>query len=348
MNKTIWMFAGQGSQHFHMGRELFEGEPVFRRTMLTADAIFHDLVNESLTDILYQPRPDRFAPFKRLLHSSPAILAVECSLAYLLLDRGHQPDLLLGQSLGEISSMVIAGVLSFEDALTLVIKKSALLEYCAPPGGMLSVMESPDIVHRFPSQFAECEIAGWNFPRSFIVSGTREPLIRLRTFLREQDIKVFDLPVAHAFHSRWTDQVSSSVRTLLDRLEFHSPRIPVESCGQIQGQGQTRDETQTHDQDQDQTQAHDLDPVRHSQSDESSRAKLWNALRSRIDVPQAITRLEASGPHLYVDLGPAGNMATAVKYNLPNGSKSRHVSIITPFGHDNRNLQRFLHDPHSA
>lgn len=316
MNKTIWMFAGQGSQHFHMGRELFEGEAVFRRIMLDADAIFHDLVNESLIDILYRPRTDRFEPFKRLLHSSPAILAVECALAHLLLDRGHQPDLLLGQSLGEISSMVISGILSFEAALTLVTKKSALLEYCTPPGGMLSVMESSDIVRSFPTQFADCEIAGWNFPRSFIVSGTKEPLNRLRAFLREQGIKVFELPVAHAFHSRWTDQVSSPVRTLLDRLEFRPPRIPVRSCGEATSQV----------------------------SGESPQARLWNALRSRIDVPQAIAHLELSGPHLYVDLGPAGNMATAVKYNLPAGSRSRHLSIITPFGQDTRNLHRFLQE----
>ena len=312
MKKTVWMFAGQGSQHYLMGRELFEQEPVFREHLLQADEIFRDRVNESLVEILYRPRRDRFEPFKRVLHSSPAILAVECALAQLLLSRGLRPDYLLGHSLGEIASMVTSGALPFEDAMLLVIKQSELLEYCAPAGGMLAVLESSDLAEQFPAEFAGCEIAGWNFARSFLVSGKVEPLLRLKAFLKHRGVSVFELPVAHAFHSRWTDLVATPARALLARLAVAPPRIPMISAAH----GQLGHECQV--------------------------AELWQAIRSRIDFPRTMRQLEAIGPFLYVDLGPSGNMATAVKYNLAPHSKSEFASIITPFGQDARNLSRFL------
>ncbi len=309
------MFAGQGSQHYGMGRELFEQEPLFRQHLLEADAIFRDLVNESLLDILYRPRRDRFEPFRRLLHSSPAILSVECALARVLLARGLPPAALLGQSLGEISCLVVADVLSFEDALVLVIKKSALLEYCAPPGGMLAILDTPDLLSQFPAAFEQCEIAGWNFAHSFLVSGPSPALDRLRHFLRHRGTKVFDLPVAHAFHSHWTDLVATPLHTLLHGIAYSRPRFPIVSSA-------------------------------HGHQDQGSpAANLWQALRSRIDLPTAIRHLEASGPHHYLDLGPSGNLATAVKYNLAPHSTSTFSPILTPFGQDLRNLHRLLPTP---
>jgi acyl transferase domain-containing protein len=74
MKKMIWMFAGQGAQYFQMGLELYEREPVFRQFLERADRLVQKFINESLVDVIYRQRADRFAPFHRLLHTHPAIL----------------------------------------------------------------------------------------------------------------------------------------------------------------------------------------------------------------------------------------------------------------------------------
>lgn len=68
----------------------------------------------------------------------------------------------------------------------------------------------------------------------------------------------------------------------------------------------------------------------------------WAATRHPIDFAQTIRDLETSGPYRYVDLGPSGSMATAVKYNLGAGSGSEFLSSITPFGQESKNMARLI------
>ena len=60
MKKMIWMFAGQGSQYYQMGRELYEREPVFRQFVERADHLVQELINESLVEVIYRQRANRF------------------------------------------------------------------------------------------------------------------------------------------------------------------------------------------------------------------------------------------------------------------------------------------------
>jgi len=69
---------------------------------------------------------------------------------------------------------------------------------------------------------------------------------------------------------------------------------------------------------------------------------LWDVTRNLVDFAKTIRHLEASGPYLYVDLGPSGSMATAVKYNLKIDSQSEFLTVSSPFGHEGKNLESLL------
>jgi acyl transferase domain-containing protein len=47
------MFSGQGSHYYQMGKALYEENPVFRRWMQDADAIYQDQVGLSIINELY-------------------------------------------------------------------------------------------------------------------------------------------------------------------------------------------------------------------------------------------------------------------------------------------------------
>ncbi len=97
----VFMFSGQGSQYYHMGKELFKENTVFRQSMLEMDAIAARRIGTSIVEEIYHPGKRVSDPFDSILFSHPAIFMIEYSLYKVLEDRGIYPDYVLGSSLGE-------------------------------------------------------------------------------------------------------------------------------------------------------------------------------------------------------------------------------------------------------
>lgn len=81
----------------------------------------------------------------RFRYTQPAILATSVAIYRLLQEKGYQPDMVAGLSLGEYSALVASGALDFEDAVALVAKRGAYMEEAAPAdsGKMVAVLNTP-------------------------------------------------------------------------------------------------------------------------------------------------------------------------------------------------------------
>ena len=308
--RMIWMFSGQGSQYYQMALELYEHHALFREELERADDIARRMLNESPLEIVYRARQDRFEPFDQILYTHPALLMIEYALSRVLLERGFRPDALLGYSLGELTAMVVSGVLSLEDAMTFAVKTAEIVDYCAPAGKMLAVLSSAGLVDDYPDAFEGCEIAAHNFPGNFIVTGLVAPVKRLERFLAGLKISTIELPVAYPFHSSRMSGIATPLLEVARQVSFGTPQIPVLS-------------------------AQSGEPIT-----VFSPEQLLEAMRCCVDFGATVSKLEDSGPYLYVDLGPSGSMATTVKYNLAEHSRSEILAIVTRFGQESRNLDR--------
>jgi bacillaene synthase trans-acting acyltransferase len=306
------MFPGQGAQYYQMGQELFQKEVVFREFLEQGDLLARKFINQSLIDIIYRERSNRFEPFSRLIYTHPALLLFECAMAELLKNRGLHPDYLLGYSLGVYACLVVSGMAPFAEVLEAIIKQAELTEYCAPAGGMLAILESVEIMGQYPSQFRGCTIAARNFERNFVVSGAKPMLGRLQAFLKAEGISTAELPVDYAFHSSDMDVVQSPGVLILEQLTLTKPRIPIISVNQP---GLLENISVEH---------------------------LQAVTRQSMDFIGTIRWLESSGPRLYADLGPSGSMATATKYNLAKTSTSQFVILSSPFGHEADNVRALV------
>jgi bacillaene synthase trans-acting acyltransferase len=318
MKKSVWMFPGQGAQYYQMGRDLFNREPVFREFFEAADELAKSLINQSLIDVIYQQRPNRFVPFSRLLHTHPALFTFECAMAALLQQQGLQPDYLFGYSLGEYACLVVSGVASFADVLTAVVKQAELTEYCSPAGGMLAVLDSVEIVEQHRNEFSDCTIAARNFERNFIVSARRPILARLQVFLKSVGVNTAELPVDYPFHSPDMSPLQGLGRLVLEQLTLRTPEIPIISTAQ---RGFLK---------------------------EVSVQSLQAATGSPLDLMETVRWIESTGQYLYVDLGPSGSMATAIKYILPKTSGSEYVILSSPFGHESENVRALIQKGNGA
>jgi bacillaene synthase trans-acting acyltransferase len=220
LTPVVWMFGGQGSQYYGMARDLYAAEPVFKAAIAACDDIAAPLIGASLVDLIYRDRPDRFAPFDRLLHSNPAICAAQYAVAEVLRARGGAPDYVLGYSLGTISAEIASGARALEDGLRIAIRLAELTEERIVSGGMLAVMAAPE---SFPGTF----IAARNFPSHFVLAGETAPLAAAEAALSARKVAMQRLPVRYPFHCELLDPIQQDFVPFAESLPRRPSRVPV-------------------------------------------------------------------------------------------------------------------------
>lgn len=306
-NGIVFMFSGQGSQYFNMGKALYEGDETFRDWMVRLDGIARRISGRSVSEALYSAERGRGEPFDGLLLSHPAIFMVEYSLAQSLMHAGVRPDMVLGVSMGSFAAAAVAGFIGVEDALTAVIQQATALEERGEPGGMIAILADPAL---FNEDFlsAHSELAAVNFSSHFVVAARQAELAGIEAVLKKSNVTHQRLPVSFAFHSRWIDEAKAPFVSFMRTIRWGQNRLPMVCC--------------------------DRTEVLSGLSDEY----FWDVVRHPIRFRETIARLEQEGAYRYVDVGPAGTLATFLKYVLPATTKSTVHSILTPFGVDRKNL----------
>ena len=300
--KNVFLFAGQGSQYYGMGRALLAEDSVFNTAMRTWSTVFADLGIPGVFEEIY--RPDRTAadPFDEIRFTHPAILMVELAMAETLRAHGVEPHCVLGASLGEFAAATTAGVLSAEDLARSIVEQVGMLEQYREPGAMLAVLDDVELYHRDEALQADAELAGVNSDRNFVLSGDPAGVVRAERRLQAKGVLYQRLPVNYAFHSSRLDAVAEPYLKSLARLTLHPPTVPFVSCesaGYV-----TRFEP----------------------------AHFWQLVRSPIRFREAIKFLDGQDPDLvYVDLGPSATMANFVAGMVRGDGRARTVPILDPF-----------------
>jgi acyl transferase domain-containing protein/thioesterase domain-containing protein/acyl carrier protein len=226
---VVFMYPGGGAQYFRMGRDLYEREPVFRKEIDAGLALLKSRFRTDLTAVFLAEEAARESTIKDLGKPSvqlPLTFLVEYALTRLLEHYGVAPTALLGHSMGENTAACVAGVISFEDALGLVLLRGQLMDE-VPEGGMLSVPMPADELRELLG--SELDLAAANGPQLSVASGHNQLLDQLAARLAERGIESQRVRINIAAHSRMLENITGRFRAYLASIQLREPRLPIVS-----------------------------------------------------------------------------------------------------------------------
>jgi len=212
-----------------MGRELAERFPVAAQTFAEADAA----LGFPLSKLCFEgPEAD----LRLTENTQPAIMTVSVAAARVLAEHGIIPALAAGHSLGEWSAHVIAGTLSFADAVRAVKARGAAMQKAVPAGeGAMAAILQLDA-----AQVAEaCEeaaretgltvqAANLNSPTQTVISGAATAVEKASALCKAKGARrTVPLPVSAPFHCALMQPAQEEVARVLAGIALHDPRIPV-------------------------------------------------------------------------------------------------------------------------
>jgi [acyl-carrier-protein] S-malonyltransferase len=213
-----------------MGKELAFNHAVARRTFEEADeALGYDLSKRCFEG------PDEQLRLTEI--TQPAILAVSVAVSRVLAEIGIVPSFVAGHSLGEYSAHVVAGTISFADAVRAVRLRGQYMQEAVPVGvgtmaaiialGIDQIRDAcTEAIAEFPGQV--CEPANINSPGQVVISGSKPAVKRAAELCKQKGAKrAIMLPVSAPFHSSLMQPAQDRLAADLRALTFHAPEVPV-------------------------------------------------------------------------------------------------------------------------
>ena len=220
--KTAWLFPGQGSQKIGMGQDVIELNDAKRRFDLASNIFKRDLYH------ICSFENDNNSDEKNLNNTKNTqicLFLVESILLDSLKSKGYKPDYLAGHSLGEITALYAADVLSFEECVSLIKIRSELMS-SAVKGSMAALIGfDMEELRELVDSLEDVVIANDNSSSQVVLSGKKEELEKLSSKISCK--RFIFLNVSGAFHSHFMKEPSQKFSKYLDDLNFKEPILPV-------------------------------------------------------------------------------------------------------------------------
>ncbi|HUL75997.1 MAG TPA: beta-ketoacyl synthase N-terminal-like domain-containing protein [Vicinamibacteria bacterium] len=277
------VFSGQGSQWFAMGRELIAEEPAFRRTLERCDELMREHASWSLLSEL--AADEASSRIYETEIAQPALFALQVGLVAVWRSWGIVPTSVVGHSVGEVAAAHVAGALSLEDAVRVIVQRGRIMQKAAGGGKMASVALGPEAARAELAPFGtRAAVAAINSPSSVVLSGEAAVIDEVVESLTRRGVFCRPLRVNCASHSPQMEPFRAELASALRGIRPRAAAVPMFST--VTGRRAT---------------GLDLEPA------------YWGSnLRDPVLFAAAVDAVSATGPHAWLEIGPHPVLAASV------------------------------------
>ena len=264
-----------------MGKDLYDQNALAREMFEQAN----EILGFRITDLMFEGVDE---DLKQTRVTQPAIFLHSVILASTL--KGFQPDMVAGHSLGEFSSLVANGALSFEEGLSLVFKRAmAMQKACEVQSSTMAAiigMEDSQVEEVCNGIDEIVVAANYNSPGQIVISGSLPGIDAAVEKLSALGAKrALKLPVGGAFHSPLMEPARAELEEAIRTAKIAIPVCPVY---------------------QNVTALPNIDP-------ESIKANLVAQLTAPVRWTQTVQQMLADGASSFIEVGPGKVLQGLIK-----------------------------------
>ena len=227
MGKVAFLFAGQGAQHPGMGAGIAAASPAARAVFDAADSVRPGTFKQCCQGTKEE--------LSQTANTQPCVFATDLACARALEERGVEPDVVAGFSLGEVAALTFAGAFSDKKGFELVCRRAELMAAAASshPGAMRAVVKLDAArVEELAAEVAcqadgDCWPVNYNSPMQTVVAGSPTACEKLDELVREAGGRAMKVAVSGAFHSPYMADAAAGLAAALDGNEPAATRVPV-------------------------------------------------------------------------------------------------------------------------
>lgn len=296
MKTTAFIFPGQGAQITGMARDFYETVPASRAVFDTASRVTGlDMPALCFTENEQLDQTE---------YTQVALLTAELAIWAAVKERGNQPSVTAGQSLGEYAALVAAGYLQMEDAFRLVRERGILMQNAVPlgQGAMVAVIGlTADMVEGF-CQKAQgiVEVSNYNSQKQTVVSGERAAVLQVKQMAEDAHARLAtELKVSIPSHSPLMKPAAQKLQKILEHITVQQGTVPYMANANAE---YVRD-------------AGLVKPL------------LVQQMYSAVRWEQSIRAMQAAGVELFVELGP-GETLTKMNKKIDRALASCNISNL--------------------
>lgn len=299
MDKTAFLFAGQGAQYIGMGKELYDRYPICRQTFDEASESLH----MDLAELVFRGSKEQL---DRTENTQPSIVAMSIAAYRALSEYRIMPAVMAGLSLGEYSALTASGVFTLSQVIPLVQKRGKFMQEAVPLGiGKMTAIlglskEKAEEACEEAKAFGIVEPANFNCPGQIVIGGERDAVDVAGRLAKEKGaIKTVDLPVSAPFHTSMLQPAAEKLKAELDSMLLGEMKTPVlcnVNAEYIRGSGEVKE-------------------------------LLYQQVMSSVRWEQIVRKMIADGVKNFVEIGPGRTLSGFVR-KIDRGLGIYHVEDI--------------------